>query len=80
MIDNSWMRETIPYLPNGNWIYRVVCFFLGKRKKKLSYQEMYLLLKELNKNKFSDEVCKQKVMEKIIDIYKYFHNNKIPNV
>ena len=79
MTDNVWMHETIPYLPSGNWIYRVVCFFVGKRKKKLSYQEMYLLLKELNKKKFSKDECKQKSMEKIIEIYKYFHNNNVPN-
>jgi hypothetical protein len=80
MTDNTWMHETIPYLPDGNLVYRAVCFILGRRKKKLSYQEMYLLLKEVNKDGYTEEECQQKAMERIIKIYKHFHNNNVPNV
>lgn len=79
MNNNSWTYEIIPYLPTGNWLYKTVCFCLGKRKKKLSYQEFYLLLKQINKKSLGEDESKKKSMEKIIEIYKYFHNNNTPN-
>ena len=69
------MKEKIPYIPNGDWIYKVVCFILGKRKQKMSYQELYLLLKHLNEKALGEEVAAKKSMERILDIYRHFHKN-----
>ena len=75
----SWFDEKIPYFPNGNFIYKIVCFCLGKRKEKLSYKELYLLLKQLNIKALGDKESGRKSMNKLIEIYKYFHNNKLPD-
>lgn len=74
----EWMDETIDRLENGNWIYKMVCFFLGRRKKKMTYKEMYLLLFGLNKKDLGEEEAKKAALERILKIYKHSHN-KLPN-
>jgi hypothetical protein len=74
----EWMEEPIECLERGNWLYRFVCFFLGKRKKKLTYQEMYMLLYGLNKGKLGEKESKKAAMNRILEIYKWSHN-KLPN-
>jgi hypothetical protein len=76
---SEWLKETVPFLKNGNWLYKIICFLMGKRKKKLTYEEIYLLLYGLNRNKKNDEgETKKKSMHKILELYKYHHNNKLP--
>lgn len=76
---SEWLKEHIPSLKHGNWLYKIICFLMGKRRKKLTYEEMYLLLYGINRNKKIEEyTVKKKSMLKVIDIYKYHHNNKLP--
>jgi hypothetical protein len=52
---------------------------MGKRKQKLTYEEMYILLYGINRNKKIDEIDAKKVaMLKVIEIYKSLHNNNLP--
>ena len=74
----SWIEEKIPYLPNGNWLYKVVCFVLFKRKKKLSYKEYMMLLYEINRKKIGEDLAKEKAIIKALDIYKGLHEGKLP--
>lgn len=76
----EWMEERIPFLVKSNWLYQIICFFMGKRKKKLSYKDMYILLYGLNRNNIKNEKeAKELSMLKVLEIYKSLHNNKLPN-
>ena len=77
-ISEEWLDEQIPYLKDGNWLYKFVGFCMGRRKKKLSYKEMYLLLYGLNRGKLGNGKAKEKAMNRILVIYKSHHNNKLP--
>lgn len=72
--DISWVREEIEHYPSPNWIYKVVCFML--RKKKLTYQEMFMLIYGMNK-RLGEKKAKEYAMQKIIWIYE-MNNNKLP--
>lgn len=73
-MSEEWLKEVITNLPNHNFIYRVVCFFV---RRKLTYQEMYAILVKLNKGKFGDK-AKEMSLKKILSIYKSLHNNQLP--
>lgn len=72
MADNfstlNWLDEKINSLPKNNWLYKLVCIFLCK--KKLSYKEMYLILQRLNKH-LGEEEAKRMSMLEIINIYNF---------
>ena len=74
----AWMNEKIQSVEHSNWLYKLCCFFLGKRKEKLTYEEMFLLLYGLNRNKLGDYKAKFQAMNQILKIYKY-QNNKLPD-
>lgn len=72
-----WLKEEIPYIKNSNWLYKIVCFFKGKRK--LTYEEMFLILYGINKGHLGEKEAKRKALERILIIYKEHHNNKLPD-
>lgn len=74
MIDVKWINETIDRLPNHNFIYKIVCFFVGH---KLTYKEMYAMLYELNRKQFGDR-ARELSINKIIEIYRELHDNNQP--
>lgn len=76
----EWFDEKIEYIDGDKFLYKLVCFFLGGFKKRLTYKELYILLYHLNKNKLGEENAKKKSMQRILKIYSHFHNNEIPNV
>lgn len=78
-IIDEWLNETITEVKDSNWLYKFICFFLGKRKKKMSYKEMYLFIYGLNRSTLGEEKAKEMAMLRIIQIYKDLHNNKLPN-
>lgn len=52
---------------------------MGKRKEKLTYEEMYLILYGLNRSRATEEKdAKEMAMLKVLEIYQYLHNNKLP--
>jgi hypothetical protein len=76
-IDVSWMDETIDKYPGKKWFYKLICFFL--LKKKLTYSNLYVLSYALSKNKYkNDEIkLKEKIIKDLAFIY-YYNNNKLP--
>jgi hypothetical protein len=74
----EWLQERIPKLDKMNWLYQTICFLMGKRKKKLTYENMYVLLYGLNRNSFKEEDSKKLAMTRVIEIYKSLHNNNLP--
>lgn len=76
--NGTWLNEKIPFLKDGNRLYNIVCFCLGKHKNKMSYKEMYLFLYGLNKGKLGEKTAKEKALLRILEIYKSHHNNKLP--
>lgn len=74
----DWMNETIPYLENGNWLYKIICFLLFRRKKKLSYKEYMMLLYGLNRKALGEGRSKERAIIKALDVYKGLHGGEMP--
>ena len=51
----EWLNEKVESLPNGNKLYKIICFLLGKRKKKMNYKEIYLIVQRLNEKRLGKE-------------------------
>lgn len=62
----KWMDETIYDVPSNRFLYRLACFLLGKRKKKLTYNELYLFYK----NVYGEEK-KEDAVKALLEIYKW---------
>ena len=77
MADNfsnlKWLDDKIIQLPKHNWLYKVACFILCK--KKLSYKEMYLILQRLN-NHLDENESKKRAIAEIINIYNFNNTNE----
>ena len=71
----AWTRDDINDVPSYKWIYKVACFLIGK--KKMTYQEMFLLFYGLNKKNIGEEQAKKYAIERIIALYEY-NNGKTP--
>ena len=74
----AWMDEIVPSLERGNWLYKLICFFLGKRRSKMSYKEIYALIYELNKNNLGEEEAKKVAIIRVVELYKHNHNGEQP--
>lgn len=74
----GWLNEKLEKMPYNNWLYKVICFLMGKRKKKLTYKDMFLLLYGLNRKKYGDLEAKKISLYKIVEIYTV-NNKKTPN-
>ena len=79
-LELSWMDEKVTHVVNNNWMYRIICWFLGKKETKMSYKELYLLIYGLNKHRLGETQSKIYALAKIISIYKNLHNNKLPKM
>jgi hypothetical protein len=66
--DIEWMEESIKTVPSHQFLYNFVCFCLGRRKKKISYKELYILYTHIYGN---DDINKKKALNILLDIYKY---------
>ena len=75
----TWMDETIERVPKLNWLYKFCCFMLLKSKKKMTYNEMFMLLYGLNRRKLGESKAKQYALAQTAIIYQ-FQNNKLPNM
>ena len=75
-----WMEETVEDVPSNRILYKILCFFLGKRKKKLTYKDLYLFYTNTYNLKNKDIVSiKEKTMETLIDIY-YYNKGYYPEI
>lgn len=78
-IDKEWLNETVTKVDKSNWLYNFICFCLGRHKRKLTYQELFMVLYGINRGRLGEKKAKKCSMERIIEIYKYLHNNNLPN-
>jgi hypothetical protein len=74
----EWFNEKVENIIDDKFLYKVICFFLGGPKHRMSYKEIYLLLYGLNRRKLGEKTAKKKAMERIIEIYKTHHDNNPP--
>ena len=73
--DIAWTKDEIEKVPTKQWLYRVICFML--RKKRLTYQEMFLVLYGIVFKKFGEKKSKELAVERLIAIYE-FNNGVLP--
>lgn len=74
----EWFDERVPIIGDGNWLYNLICFVIGKRKKKMTYKELYAFIYELNKKTLGEKEAKNAAIIRVIDIYKNLHNGEEP--
>lgn len=73
----DWMNERVEKTIDANWLYNTICLFLGRRTKKLTYKELYLILRSINEKKLGEEESDKASLSKVIEIYKY-NNGTLP--
>ena len=71
----EWTNEKVEKMPAGNWLYRIACFLLGK--KRMTYQELYLISFGSKKKKLGEKKAKELSIFAIIRIYEY-NNGTLP--
>ena len=76
--DTTWMEDRVQSVEHSNWLYKLCCFFLGRKKTNLTYKELFLVIYGINRRKMGDKEAKTYAMNEILKTYK-FHNNKLPN-
>jgi hypothetical protein len=77
-----WMDESVVDVPSNKILYRILCFFTGRRKRKLTYKELYVVYTHIYNFKKNDiSEVKRKSMETLLEIYKknngYYPENVI---
>ncbi len=73
----DWMNERVEKTIDANWLYNTICLFLGRRTTKLTYKELYLILRSINEKNLGEEESDKASLSKVIEIYKY-NNGVLP--
>lgn len=68
----DWLEDKVERVDKANWLYKILCFISFRQKRKFTYQELFLLLYGLNKQKLGDKIAKVKAAQRIMEI----HNNQ----
>jgi len=74
LYDIAWTSEEVESLPLPGWVYKIICLLL--HRKKLTYQELFMLVYGMNKN-LGEKKAKEVALYEIIRIYEK-NNNKLP--
>lgn len=71
----QWMDETVESVPGKQGYYRLMCIIL--LKKRLTYNNMYVLTYAFHKRKFKNNELelKKKIITELAALY--FYNNKV---
>jgi hypothetical protein len=79
MIDNiKWMEEIVIDVPSNRFLFKFLRFILGKRKKGITYKELYIFYSNTYNIKGTESSSiKTKAMENVLAIY-YYNNKKLP--
>lgn len=79
MIDNiKWMEEIVIDVPSNRFLFKLLRFILGKRKKGITYKELYIFYSNTYNIKGTESSSiKAKAMENVLAIY-YYNNKKLP--
>lgn len=72
--DLSWMEKTIEKMPVKNWLYKFMCFISFRRKRKFTFKEMFLIMRNLN-SKYGEHKSFEIAMYRTLKIYKFQYNN-----
>ena len=68
----SWFDNQCPDVPLHKKWYKFACFITGRRKKKFTYKEVYIILCNINKKNGEDQKDVQReAIKQIINIYTY---------
>lgn len=72
------MEEIIDDVPNNRILFKILKFFLGRRKKGISYKELYLIyINVYNLKRYDEHAVKEEATKAILEIY-YYNNGKYP--
>ena len=74
--DLSWMEGTVESVPSMNWLYRICCILLFR--KRMTYNELFMLLYGINKRALGEQDAKILAMNQVLKTYKHLNNNKLP--
>lgn len=77
--DVSWMEERVDSVPYRNGLYKFCCFMLGRAKKKMTYNDIFVLLYGLHKRKAGSDEAKRLALQEVVGIYEHL-NNKLPEM
>ena len=69
----SWMDKKVESVPVKNNLYRFICFISFRRKRKFTFKELFLIIRNLN-SKFGEAQSFNLAMYKILKIYKHQYN------
>lgn len=73
----SWIDTPCQDVPLHKKWYKFICFITGRRKKKLTYKEIYIILCNINKKDGDEQKAVQRAaIEQIINIYTYNSENE----
>lgn len=68
----SWIDTPCEDVPLHKKWYKFICFITGRRKKKLTYKEIYIILCNINRKKGDGQKdVQRKSIGQIINIYTY---------
>jgi hypothetical protein len=74
----EWMEEIVQDVPSNKFLFKVFKFFLGRRKKGISYKELYIIYTNIyNFKKYDEHDVKEEAVKAILEIY-YYNNGKYP--
>ena len=75
----EWINEKVEKIPHYNWFYKLICFLMGKKKKKFSYLDLFLVIYGIHRDKIGEKEAKEVSLNTAIKIYE-FNNNRKPNI
>lgn len=73
----SWIDTPCEDVPKHRKWYKLICLFAGRRKKRLTYKEIYIMLCNINRKNGDDQKEVQRnALKQIINIYTYNRENE----
>ena len=69
----AWMDEKVKKMPVKNWLYIFICFISFRLRRKFTFKEMFLIIRNLN-SRYGEHNSFNIAMYKILEIYKYQYN------
>ena len=75
----KWMEEIVEDVPTNKTLFKLFKFLTGRRKKGITYKELYVIYTNMYNFKKSDIlIVRQRAMENVLAIY-YYNNKKLTN-
>lgn len=71
----KWMEEKVTKINGHNFFYHFVCFFLFRLRRKITYNDLFILYYGLHRNKMGEDNAKKKALQTVLKIYKENNGN-----